>query len=108
MSNDLKVWLEPKDPTVEGHSVQCTLTFNDEVVWGPHSCSPNTAHLRRALHGADPRFDLQLSEISKEVAGHTQTISVKFGHTLYLDKLSTHEDMSGLCEAIEKCLKGSE
>ncbi|RYP18626.1 hypothetical protein DL765_003833 [Monosporascus sp. GIB2] len=58
MSNDLKVWLDPKGHSVEGHTAQCTLIFNGRVIWGPRGCHDNTYRLRDALSAADPRFQL--------------------------------------------------
>jgi len=34
--SDLRVWIEPKGHSIEGHTAQCTLTFNGRVIWGPH------------------------------------------------------------------------
>ncbi|KAI0594163.1 hypothetical protein F4775DRAFT_575043 [Biscogniauxia sp. FL1348] len=95
-----RAWLDPKDHSVEGHTKQCILTFNGSVIWGPKSCHDNTVQLRDALHKADSRFDIILMDKPKTVEGHTAYISVSAGDTVYLDKLSTHDNMGGLCKAI--------
>ncbi|RYP38289.1 hypothetical protein DL767_002620 [Monosporascus sp. MG133] len=95
-----RVWLDPKDHSVEGHTKQCLLTFNGAIIWGPTSCHDNTTKLRDALKEADSRFDIIIMEKPKTVEGHTAYISVSRGDKVYLDKLSTHDNMTGLCKAI--------
>ncbi|KAI1634881.1 hypothetical protein F4809DRAFT_665005 [Biscogniauxia mediterranea] len=95
-----RAWLDPKEHSVEGHIKQCILTFNGAVIWGPTSCHDNTTHLRDALHKADSRFDMIIMDKPKTVEGHRAYISVSVGDTVFLDKLSTHENMTGLCKAI--------
>lgn len=104
MSNDLKVWLVPRRHSVEGHTAQCTLSFNGRQVWGPYNCHTNTTRLRDALSAADPRFQLTVSSKRKTIEGHKYAISVMAGGHLYLDRLHTHCHMIGLCDAINKCL----
>ncbi|KAF5862090.1 hypothetical protein ETB97_012155 [Aspergillus alliaceus] len=104
MSNDLQVWLEPKRKSVEGHTAQCTLSFNGRVIWGPRHCHNNTYQLRDALSAADSRFQLAISNRHKTVEGHTYSISVKSGSRVYLNRLSTHGHMKELCQAINDCL----
>lgn len=104
MSNDLKVWIEPKRHSVEGHTAQCTLSFNGCIIWGPRHCHDNTIRLRDALAAADPRFQLTVVSKRKTIEGHTYAISVMAGDRLYLDRMSTHGHMLGLCNAINDCL----
>ncbi|KAK6338458.1 hypothetical protein TWF730_002521 [Orbilia blumenaviensis] len=104
MSNDLRVWIEPKSHSIEGHTAKCSLYFNDRIIWGPRHCHNNTVRLRDALNAADPRFRLDVSPKGKTIEGHTYAISVKAGDRLYLDRLSTHGHMLELCNAIEECL----
>ncbi|KAF3916656.1 hypothetical protein ABW20_dc0104834 [Dactylellina cionopaga] len=104
MSNSLQVWVEPKGHSVEGHTAQCTLTFNGRVIFGPRHCHNNTIRLRDALAAADPRFQLTVSSRGKSIEGHTYSISVKAGGHLYLDRLSTHGHMKELCQAIKDTL----
>ncbi|KAK6343885.1 hypothetical protein TWF696_007539 [Orbilia brochopaga] len=105
MSNDLKVWVDSKRHSVEGHTAKCSLSFNGRIIWGPYHCHANTYRLRDALAAADPRFQLTVSERYKSIEGHTYTISVMAGGHLYLDRLSTHGHMVGLCKAINDCLE---
>ncbi|KAK4222631.1 hypothetical protein QBC38DRAFT_374693 [Podospora fimiseda] len=100
----LRVWLEPKGHSVEGHTAQCTLSFKGRVVWGPHSCHNNTAKLADALHAADSRFRLTIRNKHKTIEGHTYTVSLMAGGHLYLDRLSTHASILGLCQAINDCI----
>ncbi|KAM3543101.1 hypothetical protein ARSEF1564_004000 [Beauveria bassiana] len=79
--NKLKVWLDSKDNTVEGHIFTCTLLFKGKKVWGPVSAHDNTIELQKALHKADSRFEA--------------------GGKVYLDKLSTHENMQGLADVVD-------
>lgn len=95
-----RAWLDPKGHSVEGHTKQCILTFNGRNIWGPSSCHDNTTQLRDALHKADSRFDMIIMEKPKTVEGHTAYISVSAGGTVFLDKLSTHDNMTGLCKAV--------
>ncbi|KAI2607725.1 uncharacterized protein GGS25DRAFT_497203 [Hypoxylon fragiforme] len=95
-----RVWIEPKEHSVEGHTKQCILTFKGQVKWGPHSCHDNTTSRRDALHKADSRFDILIMDKPKTIEGHIATISVSAGDTVYLDKLSTHDNMEGLCKAV--------
>ncbi|KAM3480893.1 hypothetical protein MY8738_004744 [Beauveria namnaoensis] len=100
----LRVWLEKKRNSVEGHTRECTLTFNGSVIWGPRSCHDNTEGLAKALSEADPRFQLALRPKRKTIEGHTRTISVMAGGRRYLDRLSTHDNMIELCQVINECL----
>ncbi|KAI1760763.1 hypothetical protein GGR53DRAFT_508433, partial [Hypoxylon sp. FL1150] len=95
-----RAWLDPKEHSVEGHTMQCILTFNGNIIWGPKSCHDNTTQLRDALNKADPRFNLILMDKPKTVEGHTAYISVSNGDHVYLDKLSTHDNMTELCKAV--------
>lgn len=95
-----RAWLDPKPHSVEGHTKQCILTFDGTIIWGPTSCHDNTTELRDALHKADSRFNIILMEKPHSVEGHTAYISVSAGGTVYLDKLNTHDNMAGLCEAV--------
>jgi hypothetical protein len=104
MSSDLKVSLEPKGHSVEGHTTQGTLFFNGRIIWGPRGCHDNTTYLRDALAAADPRFELVMRHKNKSIEGHTCTISVMANGRTYLDRLSTHDSMEGLCKAINDCL----
>ncbi|KAH6611847.1 hypothetical protein C7974DRAFT_406401 [Boeremia exigua] len=101
---NLRVFLEPKDHSVEGHTSTCTLYFNDQVIWGPSSCHGNATQIRDALQAADPRFTLKIMPKAKTIEGHAVTISVIRGDKLYLHRLSTHDNMSGLCDAINRCV----
>ncbi|KAF4468125.1 nuclear RNA binding [Fusarium albosuccineum] len=100
MNDNFNVWTENKAHSVEGHTYQCTLTFQDRDVWGPYHCHENTHQLGNALHRADPRFNLRMEAREKTVEGHTRSISVKFQNTVILDRLSTHDNMDGLCQVI--------
>ncbi|OGM48830.1 hypothetical protein ABOM_003027 [Aspergillus bombycis] len=102
MSNDLEVWVQPKPKRIEGHTAQCTLTFNGRVIFGPRHCHNNTYKLRDALAAADPRFQLTLTKRRHSKEGHTYSISVKAGGIVYLDRMSTHGHMKELCQAINK------
>jgi hypothetical protein len=101
-AKDLRVWLEPKSHSVEGHSSKCTLFFNGRSIWGPSSCHGNSIQLRDALQAADPRFDLKIQDKPKTIEGHIKTISVKRGNQLDLNRLSIHDNMSGLYGAIKR------
>ncbi|KAM0246381.1 hypothetical protein ACHAQJ_010252 [Trichoderma viride] len=100
MTEQLEVWLDPKDHSVEGHIFTCTLTFRNKVIWGPTSCHDNTVALRNAIHKADRRFDMSFEKKDKTVEGHINYISVKSKGEVLLDKLSTHDNMIGLVSAI--------
>ncbi|KAI0968779.1 hypothetical protein F4678DRAFT_463967 [Xylaria arbuscula] len=95
-----RAWLDPKSHSVEGHTKQCILTFNGRIIWGPMGCHDNTVELRDALRRADDRFDMIIMDKPHSVEGHTAWISVSRGETVYLDKLHTHDNMTGLCRAI--------
>ncbi|KAI1654728.1 hypothetical protein F4813DRAFT_392483 [Daldinia decipiens] len=95
-----RAWLDAKAHSVEGHTKQCVLTYDEKTIWGPASCNSNTTQLRDALHKADSRFNMIFTDKPKTVEGHTASISVSAGGILYLDKLSTHENMAGLCKAV--------
>ncbi|KAM3473215.1 hypothetical protein MY5147_004891 [Beauveria neobassiana] len=99
--NKLKVWLDSKDNTVEGHIFTCTLLFKGKKVWGPVSAHDNTIELQKALHKADSRFEVELKKKDRTLEGHTRYISVKAGGKVYLDKLSTHENMQGLADVVD-------
>ncbi|KAJ2966566.1 hypothetical protein NQ176_g10089 [Zarea fungicola] len=104
MSEQLRVWLEPKRHSVEGHTATCILTFRGRTIWGPASCHQNTIELRNAIHKADDRFNILFEPKSHTVEGHTRSISVSsFGQVL-LDRLSTHDNMEGLVIAINAVL----
>ncbi|KAH6603623.1 hypothetical protein Trco_008398 [Trichoderma cornu-damae] len=104
MSTKLRVWLERKEHSVEGHTKQAILTFNGKIIWGPRGCHDNTSQLAQALDAADPRFQLILMDKPHSVEGHTYYISVSANNHVYLDKLSTHENMVGLVQAIDDVL----
>ncbi|GAP82536.1 putative nuclear RNA binding protein [Rosellinia necatrix] len=95
-----RAWLDPKEHSVEGHTKQCILTFNNSIIWGPTSCHENTVQLRDALVKADPRFNIILMDKPPTTEGHTAYISVSAHGTVYLNRLNTHQNMAGLCEAI--------
>ncbi|KAI3339348.1 hypothetical protein F4824DRAFT_498613 [Ustulina deusta] len=95
-----RAWLDPKAKSVEGHTKQCILIFNGAIIWGPTSCHDNTTQLRDALRKADSRFDMIIMDKPHTVEGHTADISISAGDTVYLDKLSTHNNMAGLCKAV--------
>ncbi|KLU92137.1 hypothetical protein MAPG_11084 [Magnaporthiopsis poae ATCC 64411] len=104
MIEQLNVWLDDKDHSVEGHIFNCTLTFRNKVIWGPASCHDNTVALRNAIHEADRRFDMSFTKKDKTVEGHIRYISVKSNGKVLLDKLSTHDNMAGLVSAIDAAL----
>ncbi|KAL6835285.1 nucleoside phosphorylase domain-containing protein [Trichoderma camerunense] len=102
-----RIWLEKKPHSVEGHTAECTLTFNGRVIWGPRSCHENTTKLGDALYTVDPRFQLTFDAKRKTIEGHTCSISIMAGGRYYLDRLSTHDNMAELCRVINIC-QGSE
>ncbi|EFX06181.1 hypothetical protein CMQ_6502 [Grosmannia clavigera kw1407] len=104
MNDKLNVWLDNKEHSVEGHTMECTLKFKGKVIWGPTSCHDNTIALREAIHDADDRFDMSFTKKDKTGEGHTRYISVKSNDKVVLDKLSTHDDMAGLVNAIKVTL----
>ncbi|OAA36393.1 hypothetical protein BBO_08270 [Beauveria brongniartii RCEF 3172] len=101
MTDKLNVWLDSKDNTQEGHIFTCALLFKGKKVWGPVSCHDNTIALKDALNNADNRFDLELKKKDRTLEGHTRYISVKAHGKVYLEKLSTHENMQGLVAAVD-------
>ncbi|KAK7757915.1 hypothetical protein SLS62_000293 [Diatrype stigma] len=103
-----RAWLDPRRHSVEGHTKQCILTFNGGIIWGPTHCHENTVELRDALRKADPRFDMIIMDKPHSVEGHTAWISVSRDDTVFLDKLHTHDNMSGLCTAIFNAQQFSE
>ncbi|KAF3762122.1 hypothetical protein M406DRAFT_53353 [Cryphonectria parasitica EP155] len=104
MNQQLNVWLENKQHSIEGHIFQCTLKFDDRVIYGPISCHDNTVALGDAIHNADSRFKMSFDKKDHTVEGHTRYISVKSGDKVLLDKLSTHDNMAGLVAAIDLAL----
>ncbi|KAK5988381.1 hypothetical protein PT974_12533 [Cladobotryum mycophilum] len=104
MSERLRVWVDRKAHTVEGHTAQAILTFNGRVIWGPQGCHENTSQLAEALAAADPRFQLIVMPKPHSVEGHTYYISVSANGRVYLDKLSTHDNMVSLSQAISDVL----
>ncbi|KAI1086557.1 hypothetical protein F5B19DRAFT_131114 [Rostrohypoxylon terebratum] len=104
MTEQLNVWLENKNHSVEGHIFNCTLTFRNKVIWGPISCHDNTVALRNAIHKADSRFDMSFTKKDHTVEGHTCSISVKSNSEVLLTKLSTHDNIAGLVTAINAVL----
>ncbi|KAL6791089.1 hypothetical protein J3E68DRAFT_411905 [Trichoderma sp. SZMC 28012] len=104
MTDQLNVWLDHKEHSLEGHIFECTLTFRDKIIWGPKSCHDNTVALRNAIHEADERFDMSFTKKDKTAEGHTRYISVKSNGKVLLDKLSTHANMQGLVDAINATL----
>ncbi|KAK2612585.1 hypothetical protein QQS21_001356 [Conoideocrella luteorostrata] len=111
MTNKLIIDVDPKEHTTEGHTRQCYLEFNGKRIWGNPmaiSCHDNTTKISDALTKADPRFVLYVSEKPHTVEGHIATITIKKGDTVYLDKLSTHDNMRGLRDAVRKALEDDE
>ena len=111
MSDKLIVDVDPKEHSKEGHIRQCYLEFNGRRIWGDPtaiSCHDNTTQIADALKKADSRFTLYLSAKPHSIEGHIATITIKKGDTLYLDKLSTHNNMTGLRDAIRKALGDEE
>ncbi|PYI25432.1 hypothetical protein BP00DRAFT_499496 [Aspergillus indologenus CBS 114.80] len=104
MIEQLDVWLDDKEHSVEGHIFNCTLTFRNKVIWGPISCHDNTVALRNAIHQADRRFDMSFTNKGHTVEGHTRYISVKSNGEVLLDRLPTHDNMAGLLSAINAAL----
>jgi hypothetical protein len=100
--------VDPKSHTVEGHTRQCYLKFNGQRIWGVAGCHDNTTQLATALHSADSRFELVIENKSHSVEGHIATISVYRGDRTYLSKLSTHDNMTGLRDAIRKALNDAD
>ncbi|KAI0099660.1 hypothetical protein GGR51DRAFT_535329 [Nemania sp. FL0031] len=95
-----RAWLDPKPHSLECHERQCILTFNSAVIWGPTHCHSNATELRDALHKADSRFDMIIMDRPGTFEGHIAYISISAGDTVYLDKLPTHDNMTGLCKAV--------
>ncbi|KAI8681067.1 HET domain-containing protein [Fusarium keratoplasticum] len=60
MSDDFRIWTEPKSHSLEGHIFNGTLLFNGNAIWGPRSCHDNTVDLINALSDADPRFTMSM------------------------------------------------
>lgn len=107
MDDNLTVWLDDKDHSVEGHNCEATLTFQGTVIWGPESCHDNTFALAQAIQRTDGRFNLIIERKSKTIESHTRYISVaSHGRTL-LDRLPTHDNMEGLIMAINNALEAS-
>ena len=75
-SERLRIWLEDKPHSVEGHIYEATLTFNDTIIWGPKTCHDNTVTLREKIHEADNRFDITFTKKDKTIEGHTKYIYV--------------------------------
>ena len=99
--------IDPKDHSVEGHTRQCYLEFNGKRIWGsPNAihCHDNTTQIAEALNKADNRFELFISERHHTVEGHIVTITISDGSTVYLDRLSTHDNMTGLRDAVRAAL----
>ncbi|KAJ2898376.1 hypothetical protein MKZ38_003967 [Zalerion maritima] len=107
MGGKLVVNIDSKDHTTEGHTKQCYLEFNGKRIWGDPSaisCHDNTTQIAAALKQADSRFALYLSDKPHTIEGHISTITISKGGTVYLDKLSTHDNMTGLRDAINAAL----
>lgn len=102
--SSLRVKLENKHKTIEGHTRTCTLKFNGRTIWGPRGCHDNTIDLKDAIETADPRFNLYLERKPKSIEGHTKYISVISKGKVTLDKLSTHDNMQGFIDAIESAV----
>ncbi|KAM0429249.1 hypothetical protein ACHAPT_006463 [Fusarium lateritium] len=100
MSDDFKIWTEPKSHSLEGHIFNGTLYFNDNIIWGPHNCHDNTTDLINALSDADPRFRMRFERKSNSREGHTRSISIRSNGRIVLDKLSTHDNMDGFVIAV--------
>jgi hypothetical protein len=60
--------------------------------------------LREAIHQADTRFDVLFTKKDNKVEGHISYISVKSNGKVLLNKISTHDNMAGLVQAIETIL----
>ncbi|KAI1169831.1 hypothetical protein F4777DRAFT_162552 [Nemania sp. FL0916] len=111
MSNRVIVDIDPKEHSVEGHTRQCYLLFNGRRIWGNPtaiSCHDNTTQIAEALHKADERFELFISEKSHSVEGHIAYITIKRGGTVFLDRLHTHDNMTGLRNAVRDALDAEE
>ena len=111
MGDKLIVDIRPKDHSVEGHTRQCYLEFNGKRIWGDPtaiSCHDNSTKIAEALKEADSRFALYLAEKPHSTEGHIATITIKKGDKTYLDKLSTHDNMEGLRDAVNKALEDEE
>jgi hypothetical protein len=96
--------VDPKEHSVEGHIKKCTLKFNGNIIWGPASCHDNSTKLAEALHSADSRFELVIEDKSHSTEGHIAKISVYRGGHTYLSNHSTHDNMTGLRDAVRKAL----
>lgn len=100
-SERLRIWLEDKPHSVEGHIYEATLTFNDTIIWGPKTCHDNTVTLREKIHEADNRFDITFTKKDKTIEGHTKYIYVRSNGEDLLSGYSTHDNMAGLIDAIK-------
>ncbi|KAI1331437.1 hypothetical protein F5Y16DRAFT_395320 [Xylariaceae sp. FL0255] len=100
--------VDPKSHSVEGHTKQCYLNFNGQRIWGIAGCHPNTTRLAEALHSADSRFELVIWDKHHSVEGHIATITVRRGDHVFLDKMSTHNNMTGLRDAIRQALNDAD
>ncbi|OJZ90595.1 hypothetical protein ASPFODRAFT_40993 [Aspergillus luchuensis CBS 106.47] len=104
----MQVQTSNKEHSVEGHTYTGTLKFRGQTIWGPHTCHDNTQQLARALQNADWRFSLELDSKEKTIEGHTRYISVTdWNGNLVLDRLSTHDNMDTLAEAITGAVAGA-
>ncbi|RMJ05297.1 hypothetical protein BHE90_014269 [Fusarium euwallaceae] len=100
MSDDFRIWTEPKSHSLEGHIFNGTLLFNGNAIWGPRSCHDNTVDLINALSDADPRFTMRFERRNNTNEGHTRSISLRVDGRVVLNKLSTHDSMDGFVIAV--------
>lgn len=103
MSENLNVWTEYKEHSVEGHEYTGTLKFKGKNIWGPRGCHGNTMQLGTAINNADWRFFMNFETKKHSVEGHTRYISVKDKDEVTL-KLGTHDSMDELAAAIRAAL----
>jgi len=105
MTGKVEVTFDPKSNSVEGHTKKCHLNFKGEQIWETGSCHDNTTRIADALNKADYRFTLIIEDKPHSVEGHTALINIKRDGKTYLENHSTHDNMRGLRDAVNKALE---
>lgn len=103
MADQIQIIIDPKEHSVEGHTRKCRLMFKGKQIWEAH-CHDNTTQIANAINAADYRFTLLIDDKPHSVEGRIAFISVRRGNTAFLNRLHTHDTMTGLRDAIQKAL----